>query len=249
MTVHKNQLFFAITNSIFAGLFALLSWVIAPMSPVSGGDENSEPPLPVTAELDENSGNSDAWAYYLIDPEHPLPWDYVPTVAVLQNSVPVDKRIADSARSMIAAASSDGVTLIPVSGYRSFAKQRENYNAYVDKYIAEGLAEAAARAFADTQIAQPGESEHNAGLAIDFATPDWYINHEELDETFAETDAFVWLNDKAYKFGFILSYHKGKEQVQGGIAYEPWHWRYVGDNAEDVWLTGVTLPEYIGFYG
>jgi D-alanyl-D-alanine carboxypeptidase len=242
MITNKNQLFFAITNSIFAGMFVLLSWVVAPMA------QGTASPPPQADSHGENE-NTAAWAYYLIDNEHPLAWNYVPAVAVLQNAVPVDKRIASAAEAMIAAAASDGVALIPVSGYRSYAKQRDNYDAYVDKYIAEGMEQSAARAYADTQIAQPGESEHNAGLAIDFATPDWYVTHDELDETFAETDAFLWLNEHAHKFGFILSYHKGKEPVQGGIAYEPWHWRYIGDKAEDVWLTGVTLSEYIGFYG
>jgi D-alanyl-D-alanine carboxypeptidase len=248
MNSKTRDILTVVANSVFAGMFALLSWVIMPVAEVE--DENPSPDSSAGLSDSSQSGQSDGgWAYYLIDGDHPLPENFVPTVAIMTGNVPVDRRMAQAAERMIVAAANDGVTLLPVSGYRSYAKQRENYDAYVDKYMDEGMEESAARAYADTQIAQPRESEHNAGLAIDFATPDWYQTHDELNETFAGTNAFGWLDQNAYKFGFILSYHKGKEPVQNGIAYEPWHWRYIGEKAEDVWLTGVTLPEYIEFYG
>ena len=90
-------------------------------------------------------------------------------------------------------------------------------------------------------VTVPGASEHEIGLSLDIVRTD----HQALDEKFGETDAGQWLMNNAYKFGFILRYPKGKEDITG-IIYEPWHYRYVGrEAAEIIYEEQITLEEFI----
>lgn len=111
------------------------------------------------------------------------------------------------------AALSAQIELLPVSGFRSVARQTEIIRAKL----------ASGRPIADILrvIAAPGYSEHHTGRAIDIGTP----GHVDLEEDFGETPAFAWLSTHASRFGFSLSYPRGN---QFGISYEPWHWLYAG---------------------
>ncbi|MGH2608056.1 MAG: M15 family metallopeptidase, partial [Tepidiformaceae bacterium] len=54
-----------------------------------------------------------------------------------------------------------------------------------------------------------------------------------------------WLAANSWRFGFIVSYPEGKEEITG-YAYEPWHIRYVGEEpAAAVRESGLTLHEYL----
>ena len=58
----------------------------------------------------------------------------------------------------------------------------------------------------------------------------------------------IWLKNNCWKYGFILRYPKGKDDITGYI-YEPWHLRYVGKElAKKVYNNGnwLTLEEYFG---
>jgi D-alanyl-D-alanine carboxypeptidase len=69
--------------------------------------------------------------------------------------------------------------------------------------------------------------------------------NDELTEAFEDTEAFAWLAQNAYKFGFILRYPKGKEDITG-YTYEPWHYRFVGrEAATDIYNGGTTLEQYL----
>lgn len=107
------------------------------------------------------------------------------------------------------AAARDGITLLPVSGFRSVARQVE--------IIRGKLAAGAAIADILRYVAAPGFSEHHSGRALDISSPE----HVELDEEFARTAAFAWLQQHARNFAFHLSYLPGNPH---GIGYEPWHW-------------------------
>ncbi len=128
-----------------------------------------------------------------------------------------------------AGALEDGVELNIISGFRSYSAQNRIYNNYVAK---DGKIEA------DTYSARPGHSEHQTGLAID-------VN--SLLFSFGETKEGQWLQNNAYKYGFIIRYPKGKENITG-YRYEPWHLRYVGDIASKLYNGGnwITLEEYLG---
>ena len=64
----------------------------------------------------------------------------------------------------------------------------------------------------------PGASEHNMGVAMDIVN---------TKESFENTKEFKWLQAHAADYGFILRYPKDKVSITK-VAYEPWHWRYVG---------------------
>jgi len=107
------------------------------------------------------------------------------------------------------AASSAGITLVPISGFRSVARQRE----IIEAKLAAGQAIDSIL----SAVAAPGYSEHHTGRAIDIGVPD----EPPLTEDFALTSGYAWLEANAAKFGFRLSFPRGNTH---GIAYEPWHW-------------------------
>lgn len=59
------------------------------------------------------------------------------------------------------------------------------------------------------------------------------------------TDEAQWLAANAHEYGFILRYPEGKEQVTG-VAYEPWHIRYVGEKvAKKIYNEQITFEEFL----
>ena len=112
-------------------------------------------------------------------------------------------------RQLAAAAGDDGIMLLPISGFRSIARQAE----IVRRKLAKGQS-----LIEVLRInAAPGFSEHHTGRAVDIGT----LEHSELDETFDATAAFAWLKANGCEFGFTMSYPRNNSC---GIAYEPWHW-------------------------
>ncbi len=128
---------------------------------------------------------------------------------------------------MIAAAKSEGIKLWMTSGYRSYYDQQYIYNGYVKR---DGQEEA------DTYSARPGHSEHQTGLAYDLNDLTW---------DFGETPEGIWVAENCHKYGFILRYPAGKEDITG-YKYEPWHIRYVGvEKATEIYESGLCLEEFL----
>ena len=114
---------------------------------------------------------------------------------------------------MEARARSEGVILLPVSGFRSIARQAD----IIRRRLSSGQS-------IETILctnAAPGYSEHHTGRALDIGTP----GDASLSPTFACTEAFRWLTAETPSFGFTLSYPVGNPF---GIAFEPWHWCWSG---------------------
>lgn len=129
-------------------------------------------------------------------------------------------------------AGKDGFKLYGVSGYRSYATQKAIYDNNVKT---QGKAEA------DKVSAQPGQSEHQSGQAIDVSSASANFG---LEESFGATAEGKWLAAHAHEAGFIIRYPLGKESVTG-YAYEPWHIRYVGEEiAKEIHEKGWTLEDY-----
>ncbi|MFZ5495955.1 MAG: M15 family metallopeptidase [Verrucomicrobiota bacterium] len=112
-------------------------------------------------------------------------------------------------RKMQAAAATDGITLLPLSAFRSVARQTLIIRR---KLVAGQPIERILRV-----SAVPGCSEHHTGRALDLGSP----GHLKLEASFARTREFRWLKRHAGKFGFHLSYPRHNRQ---GIICEPWHW-------------------------
>lgn len=122
---------------------------------------------------------------------------------------------AEAFRNMAEAAWADGVRIVLLSGFRSQAHQAQLFYGVAAR---RGISlHERARV-----SAPPGFSEHHTGYAIDVADG-W--NPSRLSQSFAESRAGRWMMANAQRFCFELSFPRGNAQ---GIAYEPWHWRYVG---------------------
>lgn len=167
------------------------------------------------------------WAYFLINRENPLSKSYSFTLDEVQGYYSLDIRCSEYARRMIADAKADGIDLMVVSGYRSITKQQQNLESYIEKLISKGYSEIEATEQALREIAVPYTSEHNAGLALDILTEDWWNTHDDITPDFDTTEEYRWLQENAHKYGFIMRYQKEYEDVTGYI-YEPWHYRFVG---------------------
>jgi D-alanyl-D-alanine carboxypeptidase len=184
------------------------------------------------------------WALRLINAWNPLSAGYVPELALIGThngeNREFDARAAGYVSQILLAARNDGVNLRLTSAYRSIVRQEENFIGWYNRLINQGYSPERAFELTAMEIAVPGTSEHNAGLAIDF---NYTIDTEHL---FDQTAEFLWLNTHAYKYGFILRYPEGKAHITG-INYEPWHWRFVGvENAARIYKSGLTLEEFIG---
>lgn len=139
----------------------------------------------------------------------------------------------DAFKRMFDDAKKENLTLIVNSSYRSYAEQDEIYEKYKKNKGEE---------YADSIAARPGFSEHQTGYAIDL------ITYGATSSTFEETDEFRWLQNNAYKYGFILRYPKDKEYLTG-YSYESWHYRYVGlSAAKIIHDENITFDEYYAYY-
>ncbi len=185
--------------------------------------------------------NSEDWKLLLVNSVHSLPSGYVPELETITETYRVDKRIADNVKRMFNDARQSGITLTICSAYRSVDKQEELFAEKKQEYINRGKNEKDAIAVAATIVAKPGTSEHHTGLAMDIVTP----KYTNLDAGFENTPAFKWLNKNAYKYGMVLRFPKDKQKYTG-IIYEPWHYRYVGEeNAKLMKAKGFCLEEYV----
>lgn len=109
----------------------------------------------------------------------------------------------------------------------------------------QGYDEDEAYRLAAREVAVPGTSEHQLGLAVDIID----ASNWNLDESQEHTPAQQWLMANSWRYGFILRYPNDKSDITG-IIYEPWHYRYVGyDVAKEIHERGICLEEYLGRAG
>jgi len=129
---------------------------------------------------------------------------------------------------LVNAAKQDGIILLGNSGYRSYKSQKDVYTSRI---------KSAGKKLADAYVAKPGFSEHQTGLCIDITNKsgNFIKGTKEAD----------WLAENCYRFGFIIRYPYGKQNITG-IEYEPWHIRYVGkEAAKYIYDNRITLEEYL----
>lgn len=110
---------------------------------------------------------------------------------------------------MRAAAHTDGIELLLISGFRSVDYQA----ALVRSKLKQGLTV--------NEVlrvnAPPGYSEHHSGRAIDIGC----AGTAPLDWAFESTPAYRWLSEHGAEHGFWMSFPRDNPQ---GYLYEPWHW-------------------------
>ncbi len=123
----------------------------------------------------------------------------------------------------------ENLNIRAISAYRDYTYQLNLYNKYLVNDTKKNV---------DTYSARPGYSEHQSGLTVD-------IDNLITDfNDFESTDEFIWMENNAYKYGFILRYPKNKENITGYM-YESWHYRYVGKEiASYIKKHNITFDEY-----
>ncbi|MEG0614864.1 MAG: M15 family metallopeptidase [Oscillospiraceae bacterium] len=194
--------------------------------------------------FDESGAEIDNdWAFFLVNQSHLLDENYsIDTTTVYESYMKfkMDSRMADYMLKMLADAKKDGINLTICSAYRSLEKQKSLFNNDVEKYKNQGYSKEEAYAMTAKNVAIPGQSEHQTGLAADILSDEF----SSLSEKFDTSKAFKWLDENAYKYGFILRYPKDKTEITG-ISYEPWHYRFVGlYHAKEIKNSGKCLEEY-----
>lgn len=176
------------------------------------------------------------WELILINKENHIPDNYTIHLIELSNGQKVDERIYPDLQKMFDDMRADGVYPFVREGYRTADEQKAIIKDKLWEHLSQGhdIFESFNLTF---ELAMPvGNSEHQTGLAVDI--------NADLDKC-ELWDVYTWLNDNAYKYGFILRYPPDKSSITG-IDYEPWHYRYVGkEAAKEIYENDFTLEEYI----
>ena len=180
-----------------------------------------------------NFSSDDLSPFYLIDKTHKVSADYEPKglihleknnlFAINKNNLSLRPEAFEALKVLAAAAKADGVTLTVSSTYRSYEYQKNLFDYWVR---VDGLEEA------ERESARPGTSQHQLGMALDFAP---------VDDAFDQTSGGKWVYANAAKYGWSLSFPKGYEDVTG-YRWECWHFRYIGVEAcqfQKKWFSDV----------
>ncbi len=185
----------------------------------------------------------------LVNPDNPVGKDYKPTdLEPLVDTRPDRSKrymrlyASKALEAFLIEARANGCKDVTVtSAYRSYESQKEIFDGDVERFMKEGLSREEAIAKERKDTAYPGESEHQTGLAVDMH------NLSSAQLKFKDTYEAQWLAENAWKFGFILRYMPGKEDITT-YTYEPWHFRYVGRyHAKRIYDMGMCLEEYIEY--
>lgn len=193
------------------------------------------------------SANLNDWNLILVNPWEALPEDFTPNLVEVDNEQRIDARIEDAWYNWKQAALEAGHRLFFASGYRSIDLQEANFNRTVEENMQAGMTEEEATDKAKEYLTEPGHSEHHTGLALDIVDEEWIVAGKGLIPEYATQASQQWLAETMQDYGFILRYPEGKEEITG-IQYEPWHFRYVGEeHARFIVEHELALEEYIEF--
>ena len=179
----------------------------------------------------------------LINSENKIPEGFLDTVELVEVENPegsrfrVEKKTYEAFLKLQAdIRENDGLEIALLNSYRTLEAQQKAFDNYFYKF---GLA------YAEKYAARPGCSEHHTGFAIDVSF--WQngkLTHS-AQELLKLDDLFRVVHKKLAKYGFLLRYPKGKEEITK-INYEPWHYRYIDDPviAKEIADRGICFEEY-----
>ncbi|MCR5213817.1 MAG: D-alanyl-D-alanine carboxypeptidase family protein [Eubacterium sp.] len=180
------------------------------------------------------------WALILVNRDNPVPDNYYIQLTSLDNGKQVDSRIYPALQQMFNDARNQGIDMFVREGYRSREYQQSIMNNRINQYQNMGYSYDDAYSMAKKYVAIPGTSEHEIGICVD-------INANNNVST--DSEVYTWLDNNAYKYGFIKRYPENKTEITG-INNEPWHYRYVGKSAAaEMIALDMCLEEYIDYLG
>lgn len=184
----------------------------------------------------------------LVNKEMELPQSYDAQLRkICDGRLKASARLYDDLTKLLQDGKRAGYQFWIASAYRSRQRQQGLVNEDVRKYIRQGMGEEAALEKTLRETMPAGHSEHETGLALDILSSD----NLNMDTSQEQSKANGWLRQHCHEYGFILRYPKEDEGITG-IAYEPWHFRYVGKEAA-AFITEhqITLEEFceaVGIY-
>ncbi len=189
--------------------------------------------LQAVLQSENDFSSEDLSPFYLIDKKHTVSSDYIPKNLIPlkknelfdidKNNLSLRPEAYEALKKLAEAALKDGVKLTVSSTYRSYEYQKNLFDYWVS---VDGLEEA------ERESARPGTSQHQLGLALDFAP---------VDDAFDKTPAGKWVYENASKYGWSLSFPQGYEHVTG-YRWECWHFRYIGKTAVEFqkkWFSNI----------
>ena len=194
--------------------------------------------LPIINDIQESNHQADTstWNLILVNKDHYIPKNYSIKLKTLKNGKQVDERIVQPLQKMFDDARSQHLQLFVREGYRSEEQQKEIMQEYIKRYEKQGHNCFVSRKQARKYVALPRTSEHELGLSVDINADTNVCSKEEV---------YNWLNQNAYRYGFIKRYPKDKVDITG-INNEPWHYRYVGiEAATEMKEKNLCLEEYL----
>lgn len=233
---------------ILAGLALWVHYTPSAHAPTQPTTNNTNR-QPAVFNKQQFSTTDPASPWVVVNKQHILnPTNYIPQNLVVPNislkdnknaaNMHVSSAMSTALQELFAAADNTGLHLMLSSGYRSYAYQVRVYGSIV---------QAQGQGNADEQSARPGYSEHQTGLAADVAP---LSRTCDLRQCFGQTPEGIWLAANAYRYGFIIRYPEGKQDITG-YEYEPWHIRYVGPALSEEMHKGdvKTLEEFFNISG
>lgn len=151
--------------------------------------------------------------YFLNEHYEPQSLSEIPSDLTYENGgrkYKIHSQVLPQLEEMIKDAEDASTPIRVISAYRSYDEQLALKGNYTFTYGSG----------ANTFSADQGYSEHQLGTTIDLTT----VKLGPSFTQFGDTEAYKWLLENAYKYGFILSYPEDNAYYQ----FEPWHWRFVG---------------------
>lgn len=231
----RNSLRYFVCGMVMAGAAILV--VIGGTVFVSGKRPKDEKGNGIS----ENIGVDSDELLTLVNAEHPMPSEWQCELVQLNNGQNIDSRAYEDLQQMMDTARAEGYDPYICSSWRSHETQVRLFEEEIQSYKKQGYSEREAEVQAAQWVAVPGTSEHELGLALDIVS----VENQRLKESQENTPTQQWLMEHCYEYGFILRYPKDKEDITG-IGYEPWHYRYVGqEHARVIHESGVCLEEYV----
>ena len=181
----------------------------------------------------------------LVNKTHPLPeqWEDKVEIVTVKNSlgeeVQIERKTYQAYYALREELLNQGVQIELDSVYRSIEDQQETWDWFEENYGIE---------YTKSHISPPGYSEHHTGLAVDIFIMKDGKEIRENEEMVADVEDFEKVHALLPKYGFILRYLPGKEDITG-YDPEPWHLRYIANKRKAAYITeqGLTLEEYLDF--
>ncbi len=241
------------------------AFTVKNISPIEGLFQNSEQAedrlsgvsvteLSFVANLEsyeENMNPYDCYQYLvLVNDAHALAPSNIPSglANVRDSNIPITIKLRLDAQmsleAMLKEARANGiVTLTVTHGYKSYGTINTEFYSEVTKTM--NANKSLSKADAETAVAQyktrAGYDEYQTGLACTV------LNYGKNAEDFKQSAEFLWLKENAWKFGYILRYPEGKEEITGR-EYSAVRFRYVGRyHAEKIYNLGMCLEEYVEY--